>query len=956
MKYLSKVLSVCSVLVLIGAASFPFALRQLSVAHAASQPLVILTVSETVSAGNTMNIQGGGFSLAATANLQLIKSDGTPDPAQNRIMQIANQSSFLIQTVIPSDMPAGLWAVRVSNPNGSVSGAKYVHQARGNGYDNQEVAAGSTLRIWGRNMLQPGGTYASSYATFTSGSTVLTAAATAADTFAMTITVSLGVNIGTAYTVKVSNGLAGATGESVVPYPLTIRSGGLDPFALGVPWGADFTFSGNVYDVKTDNRLVLHAVGDGVTNDLPAVQAAVAYATGHGGGVVYFSAGTYILDNNASSLRVYPNVVLKGAGQATTTLAYNKNPAIGQYFAVIDDAGKVGFMNMTIQDLNTGATQTGGMNTQYSTKSTEVFFKDITYNFAANAVFGMGCYCNKALMSGSTVTSKTNTGGPVGFSGTDIEFRNNSVTFGGGRNVFSGDNITIENNSIHRDGNFDFPQQHEDGGLELSYSRNMHVLTNNIGIIGPHDDSVTAHGSNEQILTQNSVYNLGIFGTASAATPMTLTDMSKDWTDPAVLHPQGYGPGKVNVDIYQNTTVAINAGTGIGQWRNVVSNDSHSVTVDRPWDILPDQTSGYVISRWVADRFQISGNTITNGIWGIILYSGANDSVIDSNALSNTGGLGVSAWNDTDSAYPNAYNYVVWNNLITNNTLHDTSSAVGVNPLIIVGAAIAGNNGSLLNNTTLDNEVRNNSVIPNSPPAYTGNGPYNTAGYYNYNYWGGGSYVGSDPIGLVGSIFENNSATNASAHPYVSLGSSQNTAHYPGEPTAQPCLSIKLADRPLNSQTTTGIDVKYFKTGTEELDARTENWSSQSDGTVVLNDPFLTGTQQGFWVNYPMRFRDTGTYDLWVKTAGFLAKKVPNVTNVQTRCASMPTGLLAGDFSLTGKNTLDITDISTWIRAFNGGIDDTAALANNAFGAPLTINSLGTMIRNFRTSPNGDIP
>ena len=956
MRHLRASITVCSIIVLVGAASAPSAFRPVSVVHAASQSAVILEVSETVSAGNTMNIQGGGFSLAATATVQLIKSDGTPDPAQNRSMQIANQSPFLIQSVIPADMPAGLWAVRVINSDGEVSAPKYVHQARGNGYDNQEVTAGSTLRIWGRNMLQPGGTSATSYATFTAGSTVLTAVATAADAFSMTITMPSGVNIGTAYTVKVSNGLGGATGESVVPYPLTIRSGGPDPFALGVPWGADFTFSGNIYDVKTDSRLVLHAVGDGVTNDLPAIQAAIAFATNHGGGVVYFSAGTYILDNNASSLRVYPNVVLKGAGQANTTLAYNKNPVVGQYFVTIDDAGKIGFMDMTIQDLNTGTTQTGGMVTQYAAKSTEVFFKDITYNFAANAVSGLGCYCNKALMSGSTVTSKTNSGGPVGFSGSDIEFRNNSVTFGGGRNQFAGDNITIENNAIHRDGNYDYPQQHEDGALELSYSRNMHVLNNNIGIIGPHDDSDTAHGSNEQILTQNSVFNLGIFGTASAASPMTLTDISKDWTDPAVLHPQGYGPGKVNVDFFQNTTVAINSGTGIGQWRNVVSNDAHSVTVDRPWDISPDQTSGYVISRWTADRFQISGNTITNGIWGIILSSGANDSVVDGNMLSNTGGLGIWAWNDTDSNYPNAYNYLVWNNQITNNTLHDTSSAVGNAPLIMIGAAIAGSNGSLSGNVALNNEVRGNSVVANAPPAYTGNGPYDAPGYYNYNYWGGGSYVGADPIGIVGSIYESNTATNALARPYVSLGSAQNTAHYSGEPATLPCVSLKLADRPLNSQTTTGIDVKYFKTGTEELDARTENWSSQSDGTVVLNDPFLTGTQQGFWVDYPMRFRDTGTYDLWVKAAGFLAKKVPNITNVQTRCVSMPTGLLAGDFSLTGKNTLDITDISTWIRAFNGGIDDTAALANNAFGAPLTINSLGTMIRNFRTSPNGDIP
>ena len=260
--------------------------------HAATQSTapIVLSVSETVLPGDTMDIQGGGFTLTSAPWIQRINSNGTLDAGNRYHMVVANQSPYLIQAVVPSRMPVGLWAVTDINPDTSTSNPKYVHQARGNGYDNQEVAAGSALRIWGRNLVAPGGDFHTSYATFTMGATVLSAPVTAGNAFSMTITVPAGVAVGTHYTVKVSNGLGGNTGENIVPYPLAIRAGGADPFSLGVPWGADFTFASNVYNVTSDPRLSLHAVGDGTTDNLPALQAASVTVNQAGGGVLYFPA------------------------------------------------------------------------------------------------------------------------------------------------------------------------------------------------------------------------------------------------------------------------------------------------------------------------------------------------------------------------------------------------------------------------------------------------------------------------------------------------------------------------------------------------------------------------------------------------------------------------------------------------------------------------------------------
>lgn len=72
-------------------------------------------------------------------------------------------------------------------------------------------------------------------------------------------------------------------------------------------------------------------------------------------------------------------------------------------------------------------------------------------------------------------------------------------------------------------------------------------------------------------------------GTVTAATVLTLSDTLSSFASSVV-----------------NAPVAIVEGKGIGQQRRVVSNSSGVLTIDRPWNILPDTTSTYQIGgvRW----------------------------------------------------------------------------------------------------------------------------------------------------------------------------------------------------------------------------------------------------------------------------------------------------------------------------------------------------------------------
>ncbi len=77
---------------------------------------------------------------------------------------------------------------------------------------------------------------------------------------------------------------------------------------------------------------------------------------------------------------------------------------------------------------------------------------------------------------------------------------------------------------------------------------------------------------------------------------------------------QGYGSKGVKVwanDFWQDRTVVIVNGRGLGQVRQVVANTDSTLTIDRPWDILPDTTSVYSVMHHT-DRVLVEDNIVTD--------------------------------------------------------------------------------------------------------------------------------------------------------------------------------------------------------------------------------------------------------------------------------------------------------------------------------------------------------
>jgi hypothetical protein len=120
--------------------------------------------------------------------------------------------------------------------------------------------------------------------------------------------------------------------------------------------------SSAIYNVKA-----FGAIGNGVVNDRPAIQAAIAAASTGTGGTVIFPAGTYALSTAATGLTIqYSGVELLGLGRATLVAAANlaANPAL-----TIGQAATLVTQNVRIANLSIALTA----DTSYGIRATNLY-------------------------------------------------------------------------------------------------------------------------------------------------------------------------------------------------------------------------------------------------------------------------------------------------------------------------------------------------------------------------------------------------------------------------------------------------------------------------------------------------------------------------------------------------------------------------------------------------------
>ncbi len=790
---------------------------------------VIFNFNEGARPGEAIGIQGDSFGEDAELWYAIIDgNEKTLIPAAS--LRILSRSESNISAVLPDEkfLPAGrLIAIWVKNGQ-QQSEPVFINRARIVTVEYEEIMPGNTFRIFGRNLFfagqKPGLVF---YDAIKNQS--LQAEVIQADPFVMQVKAPQEMIPGTRYTLKVTNGSGGKWGESTAEETLLARENAPDPFGIGTPWGANFTFHKNIYNVRTDSRLKLKARGDSVTNDRAAIQQAIDKASADGGGVVYLPDGKYRLEfATGCGLTMRSNVVLKGNGSARSVIQYGYGTPppypdpIGkggwpdettEGVGVLWPLGTIrsGMADLCIRNVNTSGLWRHSLKTMRPTdKKTGAAGKEF---FAVNCRFDLSVawglswsFVDRMVISNCDFDSRAQITWPWLWhcdGSTNFAVRNNRIHYSAGRFGFSESyNGFIENNHITRLGNLQ-TFKGETGGFNIDYAKDIVVMKNHMDVDG---DAIRDHNQGETILSQGGNPVGQTLGKVTKATSASLTDSKQKWPQFGTNETNQKGDVNASVPSFSNA-VAIVSGKGTGQWRYITGNDSQSLQTDRPWDVTPGDGSQYVIMKWSAEDWLVKDNILEGNNRGIWFYCGGHDVVIEGNKLTNSEGIYLRSDQRMEAGRFN----LIWNFLVENNRVSRTE---GKRPAYICSVLAIQKTHSLLGTGTLGVEIRRNIVQTNKD---------NVKSFIpGEGYWN--EVRSSTPdaldrtVGILGTLFENNTAINCEFGYRLSKAISQTIIKDPVYVDIQ-------------SQTNEGSFPESSNIGTVVI--------SDKDKPVVNADPFL---------------------------------------------------------------------------------------------------------------------
>ena len=709
---------------------------------------MVFHCTETARPGDVIGLQGDRFGSSPQVWMQHVTgTESFPSP-KVRLTVLNNVTDKYVSALIPATETSGLYAVWVKNGS-KLSAVQYLNRARAmnaNDLCGAEIDPGRSFRLFGRNLYFPGATPT---VTFCVGSLSLAATVTIAgsDPYQLNVTAPAGIVPGIDYTIRLNNGYGGNYGNFDCEFTLTTRAAGTDVFGLGVPWGADFTFAGNVYNVKTDSRLSPKAMGDGVTDDSVAIQNAINVANGAGGGVVYFPAGTYktVMNSAASNyacLDLRSNVVLQGAGMTASTIMLNNGTPASGYGTGLGtyQRSMLGFVDIGFYNALNGAPT--GISDRLCSKTFALRTK-FQYDAGKNAWFRT---CDRLVVKNCVFVQNLATGqyGEVVWflDNTNAVFRDNTVTYYFGRiKMMNSSNTLVENNYCTRIG-INNGVLYESGGFDFSSNDNL-VLQNNTLVRGG-TDLCTQNNDGEVIMAQDNVFHNDV-GTVTSTASASVTDSSQSWTF-------NYGVGEAEFG-HQPYYLAIVSGTGAGQLRKVTASTSNTLTVSPPWDVIPSAGAHFSLTM-TSRRNIIKNNLLSQQPQGLMTYAiPIQDIVIANNTLSDNGGIWLMTRYDTRGAPYEAFKFSM-DTLVVGNTVADYLALYTWTDSYarIMIQAYGGGFGT----GTYGDQVRNNTLIAPSPNR--------TDEGYNLDSSGGA-------VSALGTIYQGNKSVNtATAYRVSSSG------------------------------------------------------------------------------------------------------------------------------------------------------------------------------------------
>ena len=716
----------------------------------------IFNATESATANDVMGFQGANYGTAPAVFIATVNSSG--GIGAMTALPIVNSSDTYVAAQAPSIYTLGLYKAWVQDSNGIQSAPAFVNRARITSMEYPEVDPSRQFRLFGRNLRLAGATPTVRFVNVSTLASTPGTVSSGGDSYIVTVLTPANITPGT-YTLYYSNGFGGPSGEITAPITVKVRTGGIDTFGLGVPWGADFSFAGNTYNLTASGA-----------DDTAAIQNAINTAYTAGGGLVHLTAGTYHINSfggqgGGVGLTLKSKVVLQGDGQGSTILAFQTPNSVTTTTGMIlapAATTTIGLADMTLTCTTTvsGTAQDYFLST--SSDTTKAFILRVTFDGGNWAQGGIRMVAGAAtpvanfLISNCTLKNLRQDGHTIQLKDYGnapnttryVYIRNNTIpNFNLGLQL-GGENVIYENNYLAYDGDYYHDVLASQGYTAADIDRNR------INLSGPNNivlnntfchtgvNAFVNHNDGENILSEEGGTNNVpvVLGTASSATTTTLVDTTKNWTTN-----------------YAGWDLILVDGLGNGQIRTITSSTGSTLTIDRAWDVTPEIGAKYVINKLLIPHALIKGNTIQGKEHSMYIYHGAYDAAIVGNTCTDSSELWIRAYTKTSvSAIPQ--DDILMNVLVADNVLTSTTwakpSALTIESSYY-DTPTDPNDTVRFGKTAFLVEARRNNVTACGTEAYSA---LNTFYYAIYNWHPQGYGL---PLATDGIIFDRNTASNA---------------------------------------------------------------------------------------------------------------------------------------------------------------------------------------------------
>lgn len=589
------------------------AVALLALATGVSAQPTVFWASDPVRPNETVMVCGDGFTDGPAVRLARLPDEepGRPGtalqwPAEAAEVQALQADDQSLKFVLPADTAPGACVFRVETAEGASEPVRlncptpYWSQ----GDVGVTASPGGWLRVFGRCvgsedadatiLLRPAG-----------GGEDVRLSATEADTWSVTAEVPEDI-AEAKYRVFVHNGHGG-------PYGWT-EARAIE-VAAREPWPRD------VFDVTE-----FGATRRGQVLDGEAIRAALAEAAENGGGIVYLPRGYYQVQG---TLEIPQRTVLRGEGTQLVSLFW---PDTEDPYTLIEGTNSFGIEDLTIYCTNyrhciaaevgqpdSGDTFLRRVRVRADMYRGHLTFEEIDARFRTH----------KQLSSGG--------GDSVRMGGRNVQILDCDL-YGSGRSMYllrvrggriagntiyngrwgwycidGSDGLILENNRII--------------GADLMStggSLNCYSSASSQNVYYAHNHLRLMHGWDREAMTSDAGYGAW-FGTPVEVGPQSL-----------VLG--GDEPNWARKADWTGAGVFVLGGKGMGQYRLVADYDGRNVRLDRPWDVMPDESSPITITM-MQRQYLFIGNDFEDVGIGLQYYGTSIDHVAAGNRVTRGGGF-----------------------------------------------------------------------------------------------------------------------------------------------------------------------------------------------------------------------------------------------------------------------------------------------------------------------------